>query len=53
MDKQYLYTVDYTSSRGKYKNKNTTLYYYNAQLFAWLKDPQKRMTNHLTEDIGK
>lgn len=38
MDKQSLYTVDYTPSRGKYKDQQTTLYYYNAELFAWLKD---------------
>lgn len=38
MDKQYLYTVDYIPSRGKNKGKSTTLYYYNAELFAWLKD---------------
>lgn len=38
MDKKYLYTVDYTPSRGKYKDKETTLYYYNSELFAWLKD---------------
>lgn len=38
MDKKFLYTVDYTPSRGKYAGKETTLYYYNAELFAWLKD---------------
>lgn len=38
MDKKYLYTVDYTPSRGKYKDKETTLYYYNSELFAWLRD---------------
>ena len=38
MDKKYLYTVDYIPSRGKYKDKETTLFYYNAELFAWLKD---------------
>ncbi|QAA34904.1 site-specific DNA-methyltransferase [Clostridium manihotivorum] len=38
MDKKYLYTVDYIPSRGKNKGRLTTLYYYNAELFAWLKD---------------
>lgn len=38
MDKKFLYTVDYTPSRGKNVGKETTLYYYNAELFAWLKD---------------
>jgi adenine-specific DNA-methyltransferase len=38
MDKRFLYTVDYTPSRGKHEGKEITLYYYNAELFAWLKD---------------
>jgi adenine-specific DNA-methyltransferase len=38
MDKSYLYTVDYIPSRGKHEGKAVTLYYYNAELFAWLRD---------------
>ena len=38
MDKSSLYTVDYIPSRGKNEGKLTTLYYFNAELFAWLKD---------------
>jgi adenine-specific DNA-methyltransferase len=38
MDKQSLYTVEYIPSRGKNEGIETTLYYYNAELFAWLKD---------------
>jgi adenine-specific DNA-methyltransferase len=38
MDKTRLYTVDYTPSRGKHAEEEVTLYYYNAELFAWLKD---------------
>lgn len=38
MDKKNLYTVDYIPSRGKYKGQLTTLYYFNSELFAWLKD---------------
>jgi adenine-specific DNA-methyltransferase len=64
MDKQYLYTVDYIPSRGKYANVETTLYYYNAELFAWLRDTafiendRIMKTNKLTtvwkhEDIPK
>ena len=64
MDKKFLYTVDYIPSRGKNKNKPTTLYYYNAELFAWLKDTAYLeegnivKTNNLTtvwkhEDIPK
>lgn len=38
MDKGSLYTVEYTPSRGKHEGKPTTLYYHNAELFAWLRD---------------
>lgn len=64
MDKKSLYTVDYVPSRGKHCGQKTTLYYYNAELFAWLKDTayiendQIVKTNKLTtvwkhEDIPK
>lgn len=64
MDKKTLYTVTYTPNRGKYANQETTLYYYNAELFAWLKDTafisdgKIMKTNKLTtvwkhEDIPK
>ena len=64
MDKKSLYTVDYVPSRGKHCGQETTLYYYNAELFAWLKDTayiendQIVKTNKLTtvwkhEDIPK
>lgn len=64
MDKEYLYTVDYIPSRGKNKGIPTTLYYYNSELFAWLKDTAYLedgnivKTNNLTtvwkhEDIPK
>lgn len=33
-----LYSVEYTPSRGKYKDKLTTIYYNNKEIFAWLKD---------------
>ena len=38
MDKTHLYTVEYTPSRGRNEGEDTKLYYYNAELFAWLKD---------------
>jgi len=38
MDKKKLYSVEYTPSRGKYENQNIELFYYNAELFSWLKD---------------
>ena len=40
-DKKFLYTIEYIPSRGKYKDKKTTLYYYNKELFAWLRDSAK------------
>ena len=38
MEKGYLYSVDYTPSRGKSANKPTTLYYNSKELVGWLKD---------------
>lgn len=38
MQKGTLYSVEYTPNRGKHAGKLTTLYYYNAELCAWLKD---------------
>jgi adenine-specific DNA-methyltransferase len=38
MHQKSLYTVDYVPCRGKYKDRPMTLYYYNAELFAWLKE---------------
>ncbi len=37
MDKE-LYSVDYTPSRGKNEDKDTTLYYFNGELLSWLSD---------------
>lgn len=37
MDKE-LYSVDYTPSRGKNEDKETTLYYFNGELLSWLSD---------------
>lgn len=38
LDKQLLYSLDYIPTRGRYKGAEKTLYYYNAELCAWLKD---------------
>lgn len=38
MDKNSLYSVEYIPSRGRNKGTETTLFYYNAELCAWLKD---------------
>lgn len=37
MDKM-LYSVDYTPSRGKNEDKETTLHYFNGELLSWLSD---------------
>lgn len=49
MDKSHLYTVDYVPSRGKHEGKLTTLYYYNAELFAWLKDTAELSDGQITK----
>lgn len=38
MEKDSLYSVEYTPNRGKNKDNLTTLFYHNAELCAWLKD---------------
>ncbi len=38
MDKDCLYSVTYTPSRGKYKDEMITLYYLNKELLSWLGD---------------
>lgn len=38
MEKNSLYSVEYTPSRGKNGGKETTLFYHNGELCAWLKD---------------
>lgn len=49
MDKNHLYTVDYIPSRGKHEGKLTTLYYHNAELFAWLKDTAELSDGQITK----
>ena len=49
MDKSHLYTVDYIPSRGKHEGKLTTLYYHNAELFAWLKDTSELSDGQITK----
>ena len=38
MEKNSLYSVEYTPSRGRNGRKETTLFYHNGELCAWLKD---------------
>jgi adenine-specific DNA-methyltransferase len=36
-----LYSADYLVSRGRFAGENITLYYYNGQIFVWLRDSAK------------
>lgn len=38
MEKNSLYSVEYVPSRGRNEGKETTLFYHNGELCAWLKD---------------
>ncbi len=38
LEKNVLYSLDYVPSRGRYRGSNKTLYYWNGELCAWLKD---------------
>jgi adenine-specific DNA-methyltransferase len=38
MEKDSLYSVDYIPSRGKYSDSEVTTYYFNREIFAWLKE---------------
>jgi len=49
MDKESFYSVDYIPSRGKNKDQNTTLYYNDKGLVAWLKDT----TEDSADGLGK
>lgn len=47
LEKKNLYSLDYVPTRGKYKGVEKTLYYYNAELCAWLKDSCRVEGNQL------
>lgn len=38
LDKKSFYSLDYVPSRGRYKDEQKRLYYWNGELCAWLKD---------------
>jgi len=38
LSKDQFYSVDYVPARGRYKDTEKTLYYWNGELCAWLKD---------------
>ena len=49
LDKDKFYSVDYVPSRGKNKDVQTTLYYYNCELLSWLKDTTTLENGMLTK----
>lgn len=49
MEKGKFYSVDYIPSRGKNKDKQTTLYYHNCELLSWLKDTTTLENGMLTK----
>ena len=49
MDPTALYSVEYVPSRGKRKDTSTILHYYNAELFAWLKDTAELKGNEIVK----
>lgn len=44
-----LYSVEYTPSRGKYKDIKTTIPYHNQEIFAWLKDSAQLIDNDVVK----
>ena len=49
LEKGKFYSVDYIPSRGKNKDEQTTLYYYNCELLSWLKDTTTLENGMLTK----
>lgn len=51
-EKNSLYSVEYTPSRGRHEGKLTTLYYYNGELCAWLSDTAFISGNDIVKTTG-
>lgn len=49
LKKDEFYSLDYVPSRGKYKGTEKTLYYWNGELCAWLKDSAFVTANGITK----
>ena len=49
LEKGKFYSVDYIPSRGKNKDEQTTLYYFNCELLSWLKDTTTLENGMLTK----
>ncbi|EAA3799287.1 site-specific DNA-methyltransferase, partial [Salmonella enterica subsp. enterica] len=52
MDKDKLYSVSYTPSRGKSEGEEVELFYYNAELFSWLKDTSDIEDGRIVKHFG-
>ena len=44
-----MYSVEYIPSRGKLKGMNTTLFYNNKELFAWLKSSSELINGRIVK----
>lgn len=42
-----LYSAEYTVSRGRYKGERIIAYYYNKQVFVWLKESARKEGSHI------
>lgn len=49
MENNSLYSVEYIPSRGKYENKETTLYYFNKELLSFLADTAEVVDNKIVK----
>ncbi|MDZ4838013.1 MAG: site-specific DNA-methyltransferase [Candidatus Melainabacteria bacterium] len=49
LKKDEFYSMEYIPSRGKYKGSDKTLYYWNGELCAWLKDSAFVTANGITK----
>lgn len=52
MDKDKLYSVSYTPSRGKSEGEEIELFYFNAELFSWLKDTSNIEDGRIVKHFG-
>lgn len=49
LKKDEFYSLEYVPSRGKYKGSDKTLYYWNGELCAWLKDSAYRTADGIVK----
>jgi adenine-specific DNA-methyltransferase len=49
LEKDRFYSLDYVPARGRYKGTDKTLYYWNGELCAWLKDSSSVNADGITK----